>query len=295
MVLAVLIALAAAAVDPHEERFLEGLRERRLFALAQTHCLQRLSDSSLPEARRAELVVELSRSYAEHALHSTPAAGEPLWKQALDVTNDFSRRLPESPWLVLVRTQGALVLLLRGELARQQSEVLAQNEKQLEEARGYLRQAVRQLSELREEVARQLMRTRPGTSEDRQPSREQLLSLDHNVAFQLARAYRNQGQSYPPASPDRANSLSKAVELLGPLAQLTLADSLVWQARLRRNHVLPAAARLRRRHATPRCLAVAERSARRRCPSRAGRADSSGAGGQSARYRAQRRPQRTYS
>ena len=77
MVLAILLALASAGIDPHEERFLEGLRERRLFALAQTHCLQRLSDSSLPEARRAELIVELSRSYTEHALHSTPMAAEP--------------------------------------------------------------------------------------------------------------------------------------------------------------------------------------------------------------------------
>jgi hypothetical protein len=227
----VLLASVAVAADSQEERFLEGLRQRRLFTLAETYCLDRLSDSSLPDARRAELVVELSRAFTEHALHSTPTAAEPLWKQALEVTNEFGRRSPESPWLVLVRTQAAIVLLARGEQARQQSEVAPQNQQPLEDARGYLRLAVRQLEDTREEVAKQVLRTRGG-GDDRQPTREQLLALDRNLAFQLARAYRNQGQAYAAGSPDRANSLSKAVELLTPLAQLTQADPLVWQARL---------------------------------------------------------------
>lgn len=226
------LAAFALAADPYEERFLEGLRERRLFALAESHCLERLNDALLSEARRAELVVELSRAYTEHALNSTPAAADPLWKQAVVVANDFSRRSPESPWLVLVvRAQAALVLLARGELARQQSEVVGQNPQSLDEARGYLQMAVRQLGDLREDVAKQLMQTRAG-GDPRQPTREQLLALDHNLAFQMARTFRNQGQAYPPGSPDRANSLSKAVELVAPLAQLTQADPLVWQARL---------------------------------------------------------------
>jgi hypothetical protein len=231
MMAPLLISLMALAADPYEERFLEGLRQRRLFALAQTHCLQRLGDSSLSEARRAELTVELSRAYTDHALHSTSAAAEPLWKQAVEATHDFALRFPESPWLVLVRAQAGFVLLARGELARQQSEVLAANEKQLDEARTFLRLAVRQLEELHEETRRQLSGTRGG-GDDRTPSREQLLALDRNIVVQLARAYRNQGQSYPPGSPDRANSLAKAVELLGPLAQLSVADPLVWQTRL---------------------------------------------------------------
>ena len=92
MHLAILLLMATAllAADPYEERFLNGLRERRLFTLAETYCLERLNDSSIPDTRRAELVVELSRAYTEHALHSTPTAADPLWKQAVHLGSSRS-------------------------------------------------------------------------------------------------------------------------------------------------------------------------------------------------------------
>ena len=57
-----------------DERVLQGLRERRQFELAEKYCSDRLFDSQLSEARRVELVIELSRTLAEHAAASAPAA-----------------------------------------------------------------------------------------------------------------------------------------------------------------------------------------------------------------------------
>jgi tetratricopeptide (TPR) repeat protein len=226
-----LLAAAAAHAETNDQRFLEGLRQRRLFSLAEAYCLQRLSDADLSEERRAELTVELSRAYSEHALNATPAGAEPLWSQAVEVTHDFARQYPQSTWLVLVKTQAGLVLLNRGEFFRQQSEITADPQKLQEEARGTLRLAVRQLGQVDEEIAGRLSAPpRPGQAT--QLSRDQLLSLQRHVRHELARAYRNLGQTQPVGSPDRSDALTQALERLRTLSQLPTTDPLGWQARL---------------------------------------------------------------
>ncbi len=45
-------------------------------------------------------------------------------------------------------------------------------------------------------------------------SNTELRSLERNTNYQIARALRSQGESYPVESADRANSLTQAVELL---------------------------------------------------------------------------------
>ena len=70
---------------------------------------------------------------------------------------------------------------------------------------------------------------RPGADE---LTGEELQSLEENARYQLARALRSQGEGYPAESPDRINSLSQAVELLNPLAQLDSSDPLAWPSRL---------------------------------------------------------------
>ena len=62
--------LASAQEASHDERFLEGLRQRRLFGLAEAYCQRRLRESDLSPVRRAELVIELSRSLAEQSVNT---------------------------------------------------------------------------------------------------------------------------------------------------------------------------------------------------------------------------------
>jgi len=216
-----------------DQRFLAGLRQRNLFELAEGYCARRLAEADLPPARRAELVIEWSLSLAEHAVNSPPDRRGPLWDQASAVIQRFVSQHPASPFLLQVRFQGALTVLARGELARQEAEVVAGDRASLQrDARRWLREAVRQLAGLLEEV-RQAERqfSIPG----RQPrglGQRELVSLDRHIQFQLARAYRNQGQSYPPASADRANSLSAALELLEELAALEITHPLAWKSRI---------------------------------------------------------------
>ena len=228
----VAIAGAALAADSPDARFLEGLRQRRLFTLAETYCLDRLDDEKLADAQRAELVVEASRTYLEHALHTPPGpAADALWQQASQAPLDFARQHAGSPRLLLVKTQSALVVMARGELARQQSEVTTDNEKSLGQARALLRTASRQLVDLGDELAVRLRETiRP--TENEPFSRDQLLALARNLRYQHAKALRNLGQSYPADSPDRTSALAQAADALEPLVQLDDTDPLAWQSRL---------------------------------------------------------------
>lgn len=198
--------------ESSDQRFLAGLRQRRLFELAEGYCTARLSEPELAASRRAELVIEWSLTLAERAVNSAPDQREPLWTRALEVTEAFSQEAPESPQLPLVRFQGILSLLARGELARQESQVAVQKERLLAEARTSLRAATRRLEGLAQTVQR--------------------TSLGDNVRYQLARAHRNEAQCYQPLTPDWASSLTLALTELAPLAKLDTAHPLAWKSRL---------------------------------------------------------------
>lgn len=229
---------ATFAEGSSDQRFLAGLRERKLFELAVTYCQERLADPQLPNSRRAELTIELSLSLAEQAVNSAPDRREPLWQQATRVIDQFVQQSPDSPRLALVRFQGALALVARGELSRQEAEVVSDNVALLQQARDCLRVAIRQLGELNDEVEQRLREANlGGRASPQRPNREQLtpvelVNLHTNVQYQLARALRNQGQCYPAESPDRANSLTQAVRLLDPLAKLDPVHPLAWESRL---------------------------------------------------------------
>ncbi len=224
-----------APLDPgsDDERFLDGLRQWRLFALAEKFCRDRLKRSDLEETRRVELTIELSRSLVEHALESPPAESDGLWRAALATTDDFVRQWPDNPRLVQVLVQRGLVLLARGQLVREEAEVMADRAARLDAARNDLRQAIDQLKRAAADISDRLRRTQlKAKSGPADFTPAELLSLQRNVNYQLARALRNQGESYPAESADRSAALVQAAELLGPLAQSEPSDPLAWPARL---------------------------------------------------------------
>lgn len=234
LVLATVGSPAFAADDSSDQRFLAGLRERALFELADAYCAAKLGDSALGEGRRADLVIELSLTLADWAVSSPPAERPALWLRAQRVTDEFVQQHPENPRLPLVRFQGALAVLARGELARQESELVADNQALVEEARTQLREAIRQLEAICDDVGERLRLARGtvGRPAAENLTEHQLASLEKSVQYQLARAFRNQGQSYPPDSADRANSLTRALALLDPLAKLDAEHPLAFESRL---------------------------------------------------------------
>lgn len=214
---------------PRDVQFLQGLRQRRLFELAEKHCEDLLADSRLDDRRRAELTIELSRTLAQHAVESPPAAQAALWRRARAVVDDFAKAHAQSPQLLVVRAQGALAALAQGEEAREAAQLAGQGDAAFEEARGALRGACERLRKLHADVTSAIKRQpRGAAAPDHQLSTAQLLSLEMHLRHELARALLNQGLCFPAASADRVNSLSQALELLKSLEQQELEPKLAW-------------------------------------------------------------------
>jgi len=220
----------AAGDDP---RFIAGLRERRLFTLAEDFCRDRLGDPSLNEIDRAELVVELVSTQALHSLHAPPAERAAIWKAVDDEVTAFSRRRPPSPRQVLVDVQGALAALAKAELARQEVDAGPVAPPALAAAQADLRAAIKQLQALREEAARLLrIRNRQPASDPAELSANDLLGVQQHLQFQLGRAWRSLGESFAVDSPDWISALQQAVAELKPLADSASEHPLAWQAML---------------------------------------------------------------
>ena len=219
-------------VERSEAAFLTGLRARRLFTLVEQYCRRRLTDTGLSDSDRIDLSVELSRTLTEHAMHEAATDREPLWNDALAAV-----KLPEvkGSRRLLADTQAALVHLAHGELARQEAELAGSAAASLESARDELRAAVAQLQSVAKSAEAELRQAKPAGRTQGNFDEHELAALRRNVDFQLARAFRNQGESYPAKSDDRTNSLRQAVEKLDLLTAGDAsdpADRIAWPARI---------------------------------------------------------------
>src|SRR4051812_17595078 len=94
LAIAVIVIVSRANAETPDARFLQGLRERRLFELAEAYCADRLRRAAPREASQAELTVELVRTLSLHAVDLPPAARDALWTKAHTVAADFLRQSP---------------------------------------------------------------------------------------------------------------------------------------------------------------------------------------------------------
>ncbi len=227
--------VAQSAGTPHsaDQRFVDGLRQRNLYRLAQTFCLKQLSRSDLSDEQRAQFVIQLSRSFAEHALHSKPNDREPLWQQAGAVAERFTTDYPDSPSWSLVRMQTALVFLARGESLRRQIELASDPGKRPQQANEYLRASIEITDQLDRLLTSQLRTiARPSAKPGGGLSEAELRWLQIHARFHRARASRNQGELFPLGSPDRVAALRSAIDRFKQLAKLDDSQPLAWKSRV---------------------------------------------------------------
>jgi hypothetical protein len=225
------------ADSPLDERFLSGLRQRRLFTLAEKYCARELEAGDLSPERRTTLALELVQTYAEHALYAPVHERERYWGLAHETATDFLQSLqPNTPGRaraeLLVQLQDALAHLAEGELLRQEVQADLADETRLESAKLALRRALAGLETAHKTVESELRNVGLGRPGEGELSTDRLVALQRNISYQWARTLKNQGLCYPADSLDRTNSLSQAVERLVPLAELQAADETIWRSRV---------------------------------------------------------------
>ena len=216
-----------------DARFVDGLRQRRLYSLAEDFCQERLVDENLSEVERSETTLELIRTLAAHAADSPPSLRLHLWDQARQTAGDYLREHPGAPRLVLIRVQDALTLLARGELLRQESKVLPSGDEIAETAKGVLRDASRALATVAEDLSREIPLRHRGTDQPGELSAQELISLQHHVRYHQARAFRNRALCYAADTTDRVAMLTQAVDVLKQaLTQIDANDALANRMRI---------------------------------------------------------------
>jgi len=220
--------LLAASQD---DRFLAGLRGRRLYELAEKYCDDLLAADSLDEDRRANLTIELSRTLAQHALESTPDKAGPLWQRAVETAEKFVAERPRYPRRILVELQAALVLAAQGKAAREDA-TLGADAAATAPARDVLRRAVGKFENLHQQIEQELRETGRNDRAAGRLTSAQLQALQLNVSYELGQALIDQTLCYDAGSPDRLNSLGKAIDALTSVARQDVESPLVYAAAL---------------------------------------------------------------
>lgn len=236
LLLAAGILAPRISADEADERFLEGLRQRRLFVLGETFCRDRFAAGAMPLPDATRLTVERLRNLAEQAAHARPAERPRIVAQARQVAQEFVQARPTSSQSFLVRTQDALTSLAMGELARQEAEVAGAQDAAIENAKQLLREAAKALEQVEKELTQAIAtRARKPAPED-ELSLEELTNLAHHVRFQQARTLRNQGLCYADGHVDRVAALALSAEQLEKVrTQIAPDDPLGWRIRLDRS------------------------------------------------------------
>jgi len=227
------IVTLPARGDSLDATFVAGLRERRLFELAERYCIDRLNGSQTSEVEQAELAVELIRTLATHAGHVPQSDRETFWQATRAAAADFARKRPHHPRLVLVRIQDALTPLAQGELAWYEREAGLLAAERLEPARQALGKAAQSLATIDKELAREIPLRRRTPPKPDELAADELRSLDQQVQYHIARARRLRGLLYSPGSDDRLAQLVAARQILEPLrAQVAVDEVLAALVRL---------------------------------------------------------------
>lgn len=218
--------------DETEDQFLEGLRQRRLFALAETYCRERLGAQGLSPRRRNELTIQWIRMIADQALNVPADQRDAYWKKARRVAEEYVRKYPEDPRTVLVQLQDAFTLVAQAEVARLEADLVAAASVRVDRIRTTIREACRTLKDLDQQLASTATSDGPVGQAF---SLSERLAVRTQLGLNWARALRNLALTYADDSSDRRAVLGEASDRLEQLErQLPPDDPLTYQVRLER-------------------------------------------------------------
>lgn len=231
-VLALFCAAAPASAQyTEDERFLAGLRARRLFDLAEEVCRRRLTASNLTSRQRVVLTVERMLNLTEKGVNATLAERPKAFEAAREIAREYLQNYRDESYGVLVRFQDALTVLTAGELQRLEAELGASSPQEIEAARTTLREAVNLLEAFDRDLEKLLPEARQAPKGSKSITVEELTAMRTHVGYQLARAARNQALLYPEKGEDRTASLLRGKKQLeDAVAASGKEDPLAWLA-----------------------------------------------------------------
>ena len=229
------LAASPGVEDALEQRFLDGLLQRRLFSLAEFHCRNHVDDVSLSPRARAEWTARLLGIFVEQARHAETLQRPAVWAKAAEVASEFEQSQPQNRWSSVVRYQAALLTVARGELKLLPAELGLTDPAAASGALSDLRLAVAELTDLEQQIDEQLRWQARDRSADELagPTQNQLKALRARVYFALGRVHLYQARLYKPETPDHLNACLSALTYLEKISPTDVTPELWLESRLK--------------------------------------------------------------
>ncbi len=183
-------AQSTPVFDQREQTFVAGLLQRRLFDVAEAHCLELLDRKQIQVADQTALTVQLIQTRTSIALVTEATDADEAWQFVWQTAEDFEKRFPGHPGKMQVSIQTALAHLQRaqrlGSIIESQmvsrSKVSSVTETMLEQCRD----AKRIFTTVERDIDRLLPERRSRTIADGELDPQQLLALKSSVRYQIA-------------------------------------------------------------------------------------------------------------
>ena len=222
--------------DDETGRFAKGLRERRLFKIAEDYCQLGLRNKEIDATTEASLIVELIRTQTARATVTTGDARAQTWQAAQQTVSNFLSNHPGHPRELLIEVQGGLSYLTHGRLIRQEIEAEIAPPNQAENALAQLRKATAIFEECQRKIQKLIPERRGRNVGAHQLTADQLISLNNNVRFQSAVSGINRAQLYPKDDKlNRIDALNVGIQKLESVRRETNPEyPLWWQTELQR-------------------------------------------------------------
>jgi tetratricopeptide (TPR) repeat protein len=191
-----------------------------LFSVAETYAFTRLSDDQLDPQRRSELVIELSRTYAEHAAFAG-AQRDDFWQKARSILEDELARVPPPRRSGLLRAQLAFNTAVRAEVLYRDAQVQPEN--------GALQSAARDAAEPAIAALEQLIETHQNALKSNTALADDLAAHERRHLLQAAQlelghTFRRRAELTPRGSQDRVADVIDAEQAYRQAIQLGLLD-----------------------------------------------------------------------
>ena len=241
----VLLVVLAAATSPlpaqqsdylkewqRTEQYFDGLRSRGLYSLAETVCHRKISEADLDLITRSRYAVELSRTLTQHSQDApTLDAQAELLKQARQTVDRILEARPNHPQQILLESQLAFVTTYELESLRWRIDLTPYDKGLVDKARQLADSIIPVLQRLDSQADEQSRSRKIDVLGERLQS-YQLRSLQRAIQLRLGLTFLEKARLFSESTPDRADALVKASEVLRRLAAVAVNDQTMWQSQL---------------------------------------------------------------
>lgn len=223
----VLLTLSSTglAQKTEDQKFVDGLRSRQLFQLADKYIARRLADEKISATDEGNLIIELVRTRMAAAIHTDEASRAEAWNSAVAIGEDFVNNR-NHPRELVIRVQSELVRLSYGKYLAQQLAAGISGNNLRERAIDEISKARRGLERIDRQIAIALPQA--GRGLDALTAAE-LRSLQKNVQFQIASCNLEAAKLFPKDDQiNRVDALFQVLQRLEQVANQTNSQMPLW-------------------------------------------------------------------